>query len=161
MTRPSTPARRSMEASTPGASAAQPPQGRPPARSEPGPARHSEEASSRTRARSQEQSPGARSAKEKTGEADRPEQDAFVKALVSIFETSARRAAAELARPRLGNLTAAGRYAEARRKARLKRDRDARDLPYGPSLAEYEREALIDAIEKAYADGCAAAKETP
>jgi len=100
-------------------------------------------------------------AKEKTGEADRPEQDAFVKALVSIFETSARRAAAELARPRLGNLTAAGRYAEARRKARLKRDRDARDLPYGPSLAEYEREALIDAIEKAYADGCAAAKETP
>ena len=93
-------------------------------------------------------------------EADRAEQDAVVGALLSIIEAGAQRGARDAARPRLGNLTAAGRYAEALRKARLKCRRDARSLPYHPCFADYERQALIDAIEKAYADGCAAGSET-
>ncbi|MFT6462854.1 MAG: hypothetical protein ACJA0Y_002363 [Maricaulis maris] len=76
--------------------------------------------------------------------------------LAACLGDGASRSKRNAERPLIGRLNALGRYHEARRKARIKHARAARELPYTPCLGDFETDAILDAIEKAYRDGLAA-----
>lgn len=73
--------------------------------------------------------------------------------LTACLEDGETRRQRNAARQLIGRLNAQGRYREALRKARIKWRRDCKRLPYTPCLGEYEADALMDAIEKAFRDG--------